>query len=93
MKRNEVKKPAGEYVSTVGEAGRVVIPAPLRKALSIEPGGAVRMQVQRGKLLVTPESDTVREVQAIARRRRPGNHKLVSEALIEERREAARDDG
>jgi AbrB family looped-hinge helix DNA binding protein len=93
MKSNEIKESTGEYVSTVGEAGRVVIPAPLRKALSIEPGGAVRMQVQRGKLLVTPESDTVRAVQAIARRRRPEGRMRVSDALIEERREEARRDG
>ena len=76
---------------TIDEAGRLVVPARLRKALGIR---------GRQQLVVGLEGDTIRlrtpsaalaRLQAIARQKRRGSESVVDEFILERRAEAARD--
>ncbi len=57
-------------------SGRVVIPAPLRKALKLKPGDRLVAWAEGGQLIVRPHSELVRELRARFRRR-PGEESLV----------------
>jgi AbrB family looped-hinge helix DNA binding protein len=80
------------HVLTVGERGRLVIPAELRRALGIEPGSTLIARVDDGGRLVLEDR------RAVARRLRgswgpmPGGRSAVDELLDERRAEAALED-
>lgn len=77
------------FRSKIGEGGRVVIPAPCRAALGLQPGDDVLFDLDDGELrLITPER-ALRRIQAIVRQHVPEGL-LLSEELIRERREEAR---
>lgn len=80
-----------DFTAKVGESGRLVIPAALRKALGLKTGDDVVMRIEDDELRVLTVDQAVARAQARVRRYAAGQGSL-SDRLIEERRfEAARE--
>ena len=73
----------------MGEKGRVVIPAEIRKALGMDAGGTLDLRVEDGELRISTLRSRIRRVQERARKIIPPGVSL-SEELSAERREAAK---
>ena len=76
--------------TTVMAAGRIVIPAPYRRALGIRAGDEVLLRLEDGELRVSSRVQARRRAQEYVRSLVPKNVSLVAE-LIKERRAAAGD--
>jgi len=75
----------------LGENGRLVIPAPYRKALGLQTGDEVVLRLVDGELRVMSRRAAIKQVQDLIRSR-GGEGRLLSEELLAERRaEAARE--
>jgi len=75
----------------VNESGRLVIPAPLRKQLGIRPGDEVELRVEDDELRITTLKHRIERAQRLVRKYiKPG--RSLSDELIAERREAARNE-
>jgi len=72
----------------VNENGRVVIPAPFRKALGISPGDEVILRLEDDELRITTMKRRIERAQRHVRKYVKRGVSLVDE-LIAERREAA----
>jgi AbrB family looped-hinge helix DNA binding protein len=72
----------------LGEKGRVVIPAEMRKALGVDAGGVLDLRVVDGELRISTMRNRLRRAQARVRQIIPPGVSL-SEELSAERREAA----
>jgi len=70
----------------LGQQGRLVIPADLRRELDVKPGQDLVAFVEDGKLIVQTREETIRELHAMFE----GIEGSMSEELIRERREEAR---
>jgi AbrB family looped-hinge helix DNA binding protein len=79
----------GEARLRVNENGRVVIPASFRKALGINPGDEVILQLDDDELRITTMKKRIERAQAHARRYLKPGVSIVDE-FIAERREAAK---
>ena len=78
-----------ETFARVNENGRVVIPAPYRKALGIKAGDEVILRMEDDELRITTMRRRIEHAQRLVRKYvKPGTF-LVDE-LIAERREAAK---
>ncbi|MGH6944886.1 MAG: AbrB/MazE/SpoVT family DNA-binding domain-containing protein [Geminicoccaceae bacterium] len=76
----------------VDRAGRVLIPAKLRRQLGLSPGDAVILEIREGSLEVRSYKRAIEEAQAIIRKYVPDpTRSLVDELIEERRREAARE--
>jgi len=75
----------------VNENGRVVIPASFRKRLGIRVGDEVVLQIQGDELRITTLKRNIERAQRLVRKHVKAGTSLVDE-LIEERREAARNE-
>jgi AbrB family looped-hinge helix DNA binding protein len=76
----------------VDQAGRITIPAEMRKALGLEPGTEVVLEAGADGVRVRTWGQTLRAVQGyLARYRSPGVS-VVDEFLGERREEAAREE-
>jgi antitoxin PrlF len=76
------------WPTTVDSSGRVLLPAELRRAIGVEPGGEmVWMEGEKGLVLRTFD-DVLAEIQNYFRAVDP-SEELWSESLIRERREEA----
>jgi antitoxin PrlF len=73
----------------VSENGRVVIPASFRKALGIEVGDEVVLQLHDDELRITTQQRRIQRAQERARKYLPKGVSLSKE-LLAERREAAK---
>jgi AbrB family looped-hinge helix DNA binding protein len=73
----------------VNENGRVVIPAPYRKALGIKPGDEVILRMEDDELRITTMPRRIERAQRRVRQYVKPGVSLVDE-LIAERREAAK---
>ena len=73
----------------VTENGRVVIPAPYRKALGIEVGDEVVLELKEDELRVTTQQQRIQRARERARKYLPKGVSLAKE-LLAERREAAK---
>jgi AbrB family looped-hinge helix DNA binding protein len=73
----------------MGEKGRVVIPAPLRKAMGLADGDVLDMRVVDGELRIATMRERLRRAQERVRHLVPPGT-LVSDELSAERREAAK---
>lgn len=72
----------------VNENGRVVIPAPFRKALGISAGDELVLRIENDELRITTLKRRVEQAQRRIRRYvKPG--RSLADELIAERREAA----
>lgn len=78
---------SGTYPVTMGDRGRLVVPAELRERLHLEPGTAmVLVETPLGIVLATRE-----QVKALVRESLRGED-LVGELMADRRRQAAADD-
>jgi len=75
----------------VNENGRVVIPAPFRKALGIKIGDEVVVRMEDGELRISTLKRRIEKAQRLVRKHVKPGKSLVDE-LIAERREAARNE-
>jgi AbrB family looped-hinge helix DNA binding protein len=73
----------------INENGRVVIPAPFRKALGISPGDEVILRLEDDELRITTMKRRIERAQRHVRKYVKRGVSLVDE-LIAERREAAK---
>jgi AbrB family looped-hinge helix DNA binding protein len=79
----------GEARVQINENGRVVIPAPFRKALGIKPGDQVILRLEDDELRITTMKKRIERAQRQVRKYVKPGVSLVDE-LIAERREAAK---
>jgi antitoxin PrlF len=72
----------------LGQQGRLVIPAKIRKALSLAAGDPLHLRVAGGRLVLERPQDAVSELRRLGAAVPPGRS-LVEELLAERRAEAA----
>ncbi len=77
--------------ATVGEGGRLVIPAAFRKALCLEPGTHVVLRLVDGELRIYTAMEGIRRAQGIAAEYAVPGRSMVDELIAERRAEAARE--
>src|SRR4051812_31227565 len=79
------------YHTKLGEDGRVVIPAPVRKELGLRPGDTVVVESDGHSLLLTSYDQVLKETQDYFRQFASGTS-IVDELIADRRAEAARED-
>jgi AbrB family looped-hinge helix DNA binding protein len=75
----------------LSEGGRIVIPAEYRKALGLDAGDEVFLQLQDGEIRIYTLAQAVRRAQELVRRYVPEGRSLVDELIAERRLEAQRE--
>lgn len=78
------------YRTRLGPGGRLVIPAPQRRALGLKPGDEVLIEDTPDALRVVTIRRAIREAQDRIRRHVPAGRSLVQELIEERRRESRR---
>lgn len=73
----------------MGDNGRVVIPAPYRKALGIGPGDEIVLRLSDGELRLMSRATAIKRAQELVRRYIPEERSLVDDLSAERRAEAA----
>lgn len=82
----------GPVRAIVGEGGRLVIPAEMRKAMGVKPGDTLVLKVQGGELTAISQLVSIRKVQErLAPYKKPGEN-VVDEFLADRREEQRRSD-
>jgi AbrB family looped-hinge helix DNA binding protein len=76
----------------IAPGGRVVIPAEFRKALGVEVGDDMVMELTNGELRLRSFDAALKRVQEIVRKYVPEGVSLADELIRERREEAARED-
>ncbi len=76
---------------SLGKGGRLVIPAPLRRALEIEPGDALVLTLADGELRITTRRQAIARAQETVRRYTHDAGSLVGEFIEERGAEAVAD--
>ena len=71
----------------LGAQGRVVVPAPMRRALGLQPGEMLVARVEGERLVIEKPASVERRIRA---RFRKSGERSLAEELIAERREEAR---
>ena len=72
---------------SLGPQGRVVVPAPMRRALGFQPGEMLVARVEDERLVIERPESVERRIRA---RFRKAGERSLAEELIAERREEAR---
>jgi AbrB family looped-hinge helix DNA binding protein len=75
----------------LGDAGRLVIPATLRREMGVEPGDDLLLQVEDGELRVIGRLQAIRRFQAEAQLLKKPGESVVDELIAEREAEAARE--
>jgi len=75
-----------QYALRIGHQGRIVIPAPMRKALGLKPGDILVGWIEEGKVILQTRRTVQEELWAMFKKVK----RSLSEELIAERREEAR---
>ena len=87
------KPPEKAFKARVDSAGRVLLPAEVRKQLGIEPGHHLMMRVTKPGFMEAWTSEYwFRKAQEILRRHVPENVDLVDDFIAWRRQEAAREE-
>jgi AbrB family looped-hinge helix DNA binding protein len=73
--------------ATIGEGGRLVIPAELRKLMEVAPGETVSLQVEDGYLKVISKTMLMRKIKEIAAKVKKPGESVVDEFLADRRAE------
>ena len=73
----------------VSETGRLSIPADIRKAVGLERGGDVVIELVRREIRIRTIDEVVAQAQAIARRLTAGKSDASVDAFLAERRREA----
>ena len=85
-------KDTGQRVTNarIDSAGRLLVPAPFRKALEVQAGDEVNLMLKDGVLEVRSLKLAIREAQALVRRHVSKRKSLVKELIRDRRQEAGR---
>jgi AbrB family looped-hinge helix DNA binding protein len=75
----------------IAEGGRIVIPADFRRALGLNVGDEVILDLGEGQFTVLTPRQAVKRSQELVRRYVPEGRRLVDELIAERRAEAARE--
>ncbi len=82
----------GPVRATVGEGGRLVIPAEMRKVMGVKPGDTLILKVAEGELTAVSQLVSIRKIQErLAPYKRPGEN-AVDEFLADRKDEQRRSD-
>ena len=73
----------------VGKGGRLVIPAPMRKALDIKEGDVMIVRVEEGELISVPQQIAIKKVQTYFKQFKKPGESVVDEFIADKRKEAA----
>lgn len=71
----------------VSESGRISLPAKFRKAVGLERGGSVVVELEGREIRIRSVDEVVSQAQALARRVLAGKSKASVDAFLAERRE------
>ncbi len=89
MEEESAMKPISAHVS---ESGRLSLPAPIRRAIGLDHGGTVIVELVGREIRIRTLDEVIAEVQALARRLTAGKPEASVDAFIAERhREAERE--
>jgi AbrB family looped-hinge helix DNA binding protein len=77
----------------VGAKGRVVLPAPIRRALGLEEGVELLARIEGNSVVLEPRSAAIGRLQALVRSSVPTTTLLVDELLAERKAAALRERG
>ena len=77
--------------TTIGQGGRVVLPAKFRKSLGVNPGDEVIVALGEGELRIFTRLEAIKRAQGLLRQYIPEGRSLVDELIQERRAEAARE--
>lgn len=80
------------HKATIGPQGRVVVPAPIRKALNWDEGTVLTFEVRDGQIVVTDQLSALRQFQEYAQSLIPPGTDVLEDFLAERRAEARRED-
>ncbi len=69
----------------VAEGGRIVIPAEFRRALGLDVGDEVILDLGEGQLTVLTPRQAIKRAQELVRRYVPKGHRLADELIAERR--------
>lgn len=75
----------------VAEGGRIVIPAEFRRAMGLNVGDEVILDLEEGQLTLSTPRQAVKRAQELVRRYVPRGRRLADELIAERRTEAARE--
>ncbi len=78
-------------MAKIDSAGRLLVPAPFRKALEVKAGDEVNLVLKDGVLEVRSLNYAIREAQALIRRHVSKRKSLVNELIKDRRKEAGRE--
>lgn len=78
----------GDHKATIGPHGRVVVPAPIRKALNWDEGTVLTFAVRDGQIVVSDQRATLQRFQEYAQSLIPAGTDVLDEFLQERRAEA-----
>lgn len=76
----------------IDQAGRILIPAKLRKEMQVAPGDPVVLETKGDELHLRPYRKAIREAQAIIAKYIPDRERSLVDELIEQRRREAEDE-
>jgi AbrB family looped-hinge helix DNA binding protein len=75
----------------LADAGRLVIPAALRREMGVEPGDDLLLRVEDGELRVIGRMQAIRRIQARAQQFKKPGESVVDEFIAEREAEAAKE--
>ena len=79
-----------EQAAQIDSSGRLVVPAPIRRAMGLRPGDEVVFVVEEDGLRLLTAAQAVRRAQSLIRRHVPSGRRLSEELLADRRTEAER---
>lgn len=60
----------------IGEGGRLIIPAPYRKAMGVHPGDELVIRMQDGELRLFQQAEALKRIRAAVKRRKLKNYSV-----------------
>jgi AbrB family looped-hinge helix DNA binding protein len=87
----EVSEVTASIWTKLGEGGRLVIPAEIRKILGLKVGDSLLLRVEDSELHIITVEQAWSRAQGIVRRFVPPGESLVDELIADRRAEAARE--
>jgi DNA-binding transcriptional regulator/RsmH inhibitor MraZ len=79
-----------QFAVKLDGSGRILLPAKVRKQMKLEKGAVVIGRLDNEQLILWTRAEALRKAQAYFSQFRPKGGKLLSDELIEDRREEAR---